>query len=88
LSAYPIGGYNHVIAAFITSVVPSSLAAGDLVLDPSDPDFRRTGLRVRSVIFTHRLMTVSTSVILRNLGRLSNDKLEQVDERLRAVFGL
>jgi mRNA interferase MazF len=85
---YPIGGYQHVIAAFITSAVPSTFAASDLVLDPADADFGRTGLRVRSVVFTHRLMTVSTSVILRNLGRLSDDKLVQVDERLRAVFGL
>src|SRR3954453_11028656 len=68
---YPIGGYKHVIAAFISSVVPSPLLATDLVLDPTDPDFGRTGLRVRSVICTHRLMTVSTTAVLRNLGRLS-----------------
>jgi mRNA interferase MazF len=49
---YPSGAYGHIVAAFISSVVPTPLLATDLVLDPADPDVARTGLRVRSVICT------------------------------------
>jgi hypothetical protein len=33
-------------------------------------------------------MAVSTSVVLRNLGRLAEARLRQIDKRLRALFSL
>ncbi len=78
----PIGVYCHVILAFITSVIPTDLMATDIVLNTSDPDFAATGLRVSSAIRLHRLMTVSTSVIKRELGTLSPDIQDKIAEKL------
>jgi mRNA interferase MazF len=78
----PIGVHHHVILAFITSVIPTDLMATDIVLDTSDPDFATTGLRVSSAIRLHRLMTVSTSVIKRELGTLSSDLQDKIAEKL------
>ena len=45
-----IGVHRHIVIAFISSVVPAVSEPSDLLIDPSDPAFTRTGLRVRSVV--------------------------------------
>lgn len=84
----PVGPHQHVILAFITSLIPADLLETDIVLDTSQPDFAATGLRVTSTLRLHRLMTVSTSLILRKLGELSQVIQAQIDDKLRKLFGL
>ena len=84
----PVGPHRHVILAFITSRIPADLMETDIVLDTSQPDFATTGLRVSSTLRLHRLMTASTSLILRELGELSPDIQAQVADKLRKLFGL
>jgi mRNA interferase MazF len=74
--------------AFISSVVPSPMLSTDLLLDPADTDFPRTGLRVRSAIYLHRLVTLAARVVIRDLGDLPPRQLRAVDERLRRLFAL
>ena len=78
----PIGDHRHVVLAFITSREPEEL------LDPELPGYVETGLRVQSVLRLHRLMTVSTSLVRRELGDLSCDMQTDVDEKLRTLFDL
>jgi mRNA interferase MazF len=84
----PVGPHRHVILAFITSRIPADLMETDIVLDTSHSDFATTGLRVSSTLRLHRLMTVSTSLILRELGELSPDMQAQAAGKLRKLFGL
>jgi mRNA-degrading endonuclease toxin of MazEF toxin-antitoxin module len=84
----PVGLHRHVVLAFISSVVPSPLLPTDLLLDPIDADFARTGLRLRSVLRLHRLMTVTTAIIRRDLGDLSASHHHEVEQRLRLMFGI
>jgi len=84
----PIGPHCHVILAFITSRVPAQPLATDLVIHSKDADFFATGLRVSSTLQLHRLMTVTTVLIRRELGRLSPRMQPQVNKRLRKLFGL
>jgi len=84
----PIGPYRHTVLAFITSVAPTDPVASDLALDPNAPGGATTGLRVISTLRLHRLMTVSESLIRRELGFLSREMRAEVDRRLRALFGL
>ena len=67
----PVGPHRHVVMAFITSSVSSSPLATDLIFDPSEPDFAITGLRFASTLQLHRLMTVSSGMIRRELGRIT-----------------
>ena len=82
----PVGAHRHVILAFLTSRIPSDLHETDLVIDASHADFSKTGLRVSSTLQVHRLMTVATSTILRELGFLSADLLRQTDEKVKILF--
>jgi mRNA interferase MazF len=83
----PLGPHRHVVLAFITSRVPGSLLPTDLVLDSRDPGFTATGLRVSSTVQLHRLMTLSTALIRRQLGHLSPDLQARIVEGLRTLFG-
>ena len=83
-----VGQHRHVVLAFITSAVPHRLEPTDVLLDPGSPDFARTGLRVRSALRLHRMVTVSATIIQRQLGSLTPNLQAQVQQRLRALFAL
>ncbi|MBM3942281.1 MAG: type II toxin-antitoxin system PemK/MazF family toxin [SAR202 cluster bacterium] len=82
-----IGMHHHVVVAFITSkVVADDLEEWDIVLEPSQDGFAATGLRVPSTIRLHRLSTVPQSLLLRELGELSQDTQVQIAEKLHKLF--
>ena len=83
-----IGLHDHLILAFITSRISASPLKTDLVIESSDLDFSSTGLRVSSTLQLHRLMTVTKSLLRRELGVLSPAMQAQVQERLRKLFEL
>jgi PemK-like protein. len=84
----PIGPHRHVVLAFITSRVPTDLLETDVVLGSNQVDFAATGLRVSSTLRLHRLMTVTTSLIQRELGDLSPTMQAEVAQKLRKLFEL
>ncbi len=84
----PAGTHRHVILAFISSRVPADLMETDFILDPAQADFAATGLRVSSTLRLHRLMTVTTFSLRRELGELSLRMQDEVNNRLRKLFRL
>ena|SRR5438105_4370793 len=84
----PIGIHHHVVLAFITSRIPNDLIGTGIVLDANQQKFAITGLHVTSTLRLHRLMTVSMSLILRELGTLSPDMQTEVADKLRTLFNL
>ncbi|MGH7975168.1 MAG: type II toxin-antitoxin system PemK/MazF family toxin [Limisphaerales bacterium] len=84
----PIGANRHVVMAFITSTEISDLLSTDIALPTNHPDFRATGLRVNSVLRLHRLITLSTKIIQRELGELSPNLEIEVAEKLSLLFSL
>jgi mRNA interferase MazF len=84
----PIGTHRHVVVAFVTSQRPPDAVDSDVSLEPIDPAFAATGLRVPSTLRLHRLVTVTTALIARELGELSPELQAKVDARLRALFGV
>ena len=84
----PIGPHQHVIVAFLTSRIPTELLDSDLILDSGLADFPATGLRVSSTLCLHRMMTISTTLVLRELGKVSTRIQVEIDSRLRRLFNL
>ena len=84
----PIGPHRHVVLAFISSRVPTDLLETDLLLDTKQADFAITGLRVSSTLRLHRLMTITTALIRRELGELSPRMQGEIVRKLRKLFGL
>ncbi len=84
----PIGPHRHIILAFISSQIPTDLQETDLALDSRQTDFTTTGLRVSSTLRLHRLMTVASGLIRRELGKLSPRMQGEVVDKLRKLFSL
>jgi mRNA interferase MazF len=80
--------HGHVVLAFITSQVSATPAKTDLVIDVSDTNFSLTGLKVSSTIRLHRLMTITKSIIRRQLGKLAASHQAEVNDLLRNLFDL
>ena len=80
--------HSHVVLAFITSKISAGASATDVVIDKSDADFATTGLKVSSTIRLHRLMTVTKSIVLRELGELSLSQQTEIENKLRKLFNL
>jgi len=78
--------FGHIILAFITSRIFSSPSATDFVIETTDAEFKQTGLKVSSTIRLHRLMTVSKSIIRRQLGELSASQQQEIENRIRKLF--
>ncbi|MEM7119163.1 MAG: type II toxin-antitoxin system PemK/MazF family toxin, partial [Chloroflexota bacterium] len=82
----PIGVHKHLVLAFITSRVPSNPLPTDMVINRNHPDFKTTGLRTSSTIQVHRLITVNTTLIRRELGQLTPTMKKELDIRLQNLF--
>ena len=84
----PIGPHKHIILAFITSQVPGHPLPSDYIISDTDGNFASTGLRVSSTLQLHRMMTVTSGIILRELGQLPMGMQSEVEERLKSLFGI
>ena len=80
--------YQHVVIAFITSQVQKATEPSDLPLKSTDNDFSKTGLKVDSAVRLHRLVTVPTRLIQRQLGVLPGVMQTALTNKLRALFDL
>ena len=74
----PIGPHRHVVVAFITSRVPATLLPSDVIIKQDHAALTATGLRVSSTLQLHRLMTVTTMIIRRELGTLPDVQQTEV----------
>jgi mRNA interferase MazF len=83
-----VGSFRHVVLAFITSVIPGTLEPSDVVLTPAMHDFALTGLRAASALRLHRMVTVSSSIIRRQLGVVPPNAQTQIRKKLRNLFSL
>ncbi len=84
----PVGKHTHVVLAFITSQLPEKPEPSDIIINKDTEDFEPTGLRVSSAVRLHRLMTVTTELIRRELGELSPKHQEEVKQKLHKLFQL
>jgi len=84
----PVGSGMEIVAAYISSVIPPSLRASDILLDAAQPQHRSTGLKVVSVLRLHKIGTIHTSNVRRYIGSLSPATQQEVDAKLRVVLNL
>jgi mRNA interferase MazF len=74
--------------AFITSKIPDELLETDIVITAKEKGFELSGLRVTSTLRLHRMITVTSSIIRRDLGQLPEPQQEAIKNKLRAMFDL
>ncbi len=81
-------GGDDVIVAFITSRADRADPRAEHLLEPTDPGFASTGLRVPSVIRLNKIATLNRELVRRRLGRIERRAALAVGQALRYVFDL
>lgn len=79
---------QDVVLLGISSVMRGQQAPTDYLIAATHPEFPLTGLRVSSVVRTHKLAAIERQIITRRLGRLGPQMQTEVDKLLRLVLGL
>lgn len=82
----PIGKYNHIVIAFISSKVPEILLPSDIIINKNDKSFKKTGLRVNSVIRIHKIVSIPKELIKRELGQLDKNFQNKVKYSISKLF--
>ena len=83
-----VGSVPEVLVAYISSVLLAQPLPSDLILDPAQPAFRTTNLKVPSALRLHKLATIHSSSLARHLGVLESDQQSVVGKKLKTLLGL
>jgi mRNA interferase MazF len=82
----PVGPIPEVLVAYISSVIPSQVLPSDLLIDPIQPAFRSTNLKVKSALRLHKLASIHASSLARHLGRLDAPAFTDASRKLRDLL--
>jgi len=77
---------KDVIMAFISSKVPSELSDVDVLVTKNHISFRKTGLKVDSVIKLDKIATLLKDLIVGELGELEEELRQEVNQKLRKIM--
>jgi len=83
-----ISEHRHIILAFITSNLNNATEITDLIIEETNVDFEKTGLKVSSVIKMHRLITASDNIIQKVIGFLPGSYHSNVDDKIKSLFNI
>jgi len=84
----PVGIGTEVIVAYISSVLPRTLLASDILVDPGQPEHQSTRLKTVSVLRLHKLATIHLTSVQRYVGKISTPTQQAVDSKLRGILSL
>ena len=79
---------NDVIVCAITSQKTDQIFDGELLLDSTDPEFPKTGLRVTSKARITRIATLNRQLVVRKLGDLSEQHYQQLNALMIQAYQL
>jgi mRNA interferase MazF len=79
---------EDIVLIAISSVQRGAHVPTDYTIETAHPEFSMTGLRVTSVLRTHKLAAVEREIVVRRLGHLGPQLLTEVERLLRLVLGI
>ena len=79
-------GEKDVVVAFISSKVPSELSEADVLVTKKDTGFKKSGLKVDSLIKLDKITTVLKDLIVGELGELDEELRREVNRKLKKML--
>lgn len=79
---------DEITICFISSQNVTSLSLDEFALNASDPEFYSTGLRVYSKVRVTRIVTLEQRLIVRRLGELGSQQMQQLNATIIQAFQL
>jgi mRNA interferase MazF len=84
----PVGDYEHIVLAFISSKLPDILLDSDQIIRFESQMGKTSGLMVDSVVRFHKIVVIPKSLIKRRLGELDSEGIKFVKTKIKALFGV
>jgi mRNA interferase MazF len=84
----PVGPIPEILVAYISSVIPSQILPSDILLDPSRLEHKSANLKVPFVIRLHKLATIHTRSLVRQLGIMPSQLTSDVSVKLRSLLNI
>ena len=79
---------DDVTLCFISAQNVTSLSPEEFVLEPTEAEFKGTGLRTISKVRVTRMVTLERRFIKRRLGQLGTNQTQQLNEVMLQAFQL
>jgi len=79
-------GERDAIVAFISSKIPSELSDIDVLITKDHLGFKKTGLKLNSVIKLDKIATVLKDLIVGELGELDEEMRQEVNRKLKKML--
>lgn len=79
---------DEVTLCFISSQNVTNLTPEEFAINSSDREFKETGLRVSSKVRVTRIVTLESRLLLRRLGKLGNQQMQQLNAVMNQAFQL
>ena len=79
---------HEITICFISSQNVTSLSLDEFALNASDPEFTSTGLRVFSKVIVTRIVSLQQRLIMRRLGELGSQQMQQLNATIIQAFQL
>ncbi len=81
-------GEEDAILVFISSQIPSTPSDTDIIITKKDAGFKKTGLKVDSVIKLDKIATVLKDLIIGELGELNEEIKQKINQKLGKIITL
>jgi mRNA interferase MazF len=81
-------GEKDIVVAFISSKIPSELSDVDVLITKNHAGFRKTGLKVDSVIKLDKIATVLKDLVAGELGELDEELRQEVNRGLKKIMDI
>ena len=85
-------GGDDITVCFISSIVAYNLQNKihkfDILIDTKEKNFKKTGLKLKSIIKVTKIATLDKAVILGQIGELDTQTMNKVKNVLKIHFGL
>ena len=81
-------GKKDAILVFISSQIPSTPSDTDIMITTKDKGFKKTGLKMDSVIKLDKIATVLKDLIIGELGELDKEIKQKINRKLSKILTL
>ena len=82
----PIGNHEHIVVSYITSQIPETMEESDIMIESTSQGFQSTGLLLSSVLRLHRMITIPSRSIRREIGELPEEFKKETTLKLSKLF--
>ncbi len=79
---------DEITLCFISSQKVQSISFDEFIIAKSDDEFSQTGLKTDSKVRVTRIITLERKLILRKIGKLSKQQMNQLNQTLITAFKL